>query len=142
MSEPTPTLLARLVGAAMRRLGLVLALSAVIVVAGVLAFLRLPFDAFPDLTGVRVEVITDARGYAVEEVEQLVTYPIESVLMGLEGAEQVRSTSKAGLSLVTVAFEDGVDLYFARTLVTQRLGDARGEFLDEGVVDGTLHQQA
>jgi heavy metal efflux system protein len=130
MSEPTPTLLARLVGAAMRRLGLVLALSAVIVVAGVLAFLRLPFDAFPDLTGVRVEVITDARGYAVEEVEQLVTYPIESVLMGLEGAEQVRSTSKAGLSLVTVAFEDGVDLYFARTLVTQRLGDARGELPD------------
>lgn len=127
MSDTAPSLLARLVGAAMRRLGLVLAITGVLVISGILAFLRLPFDAFPDLTGVRVEVITDARGYAVEEVEQLVTYPIESVLMGLEGAEQVRSTSKAGLSLVTVAFEDGVDLYFARTLVTQRLGDARSE---------------
>ena len=126
------SLLARLVGAAMRRLGVVLAASLLIVVAGVLAFLRLPFDAFPDLTGVRVEVITEAPGYAVEEVEQLVTYPVEAVLMGLPGAEQVRSTSKAGLSLVTVAFEDGTDLYFARTLVTQRLGDARSE-MPEGV---------
>ncbi len=127
-AKPSP--LTRLVGGAMQRIGLVLSLAAVVLVAGVLAFLRLPFDAFPDLTGVRVEVITEARGYAVEEVEQLVTYPIESVLMGLEGAEQVRSTSKAGLSLVTVAFEDGTDLYHARTIVTQRLGDATGELPD------------
>ncbi len=122
--------LARLVGTAMARPVLVLLVVAVCVVAGVLAFLRLPFDAFPDLTGVRVEVITEARGYAVEEVEQLVTYPIESVLMGVEGAEQVRSTSKAGLSLVTIAFADGTDLYHARTLVTQRLGDAKAELPD------------
>ncbi len=125
-TTPVSTL-ARLVGGAMRRTGLVLAAVAIVVVAGLIAFLRLPFDAFPDLTGVRVEVITEASGLAVEEVEQLVTYPIESVLMGLEGAEQVRSTSKAGLSLVTVAFEDGTDLYHARTLVMQRLGDAKGE---------------
>ncbi len=102
----------------------------VLVVAGLLAFLRLPFDAFPDLTGVRVEVITEARGYAVDEVEQLVTYPIESVLMGVAGAEQIRSTSKAGLSLVTVAFVDGTDLHHARTLVMQRLGDAKGDLPD------------
>ena len=126
-AAPGPSLLARLVGGAMARPAIVLATVAVVVVAGVLAFLRLPFDAFPDLTGVRVEVITEAPGFAVDEVEQLVTYPIESVLMGLEGAEQVRSTSKSGLSLVTVAFEDGTDLYHARTLVMQRLGDAKGE---------------
>ncbi len=124
------SMLARLVGASMARPVMVLLVVVVIVVAGVLAFLRLPFDAFPDLTGVRVEVITEARGYAVEEVEQLVTYPIESVLMGLEGAEEVRSTSKSGLSLVTIAFVDGTDLYHARTLVTQRLGDAKGELPD------------
>ncbi len=124
------SLLARLVGASIARPVMVLLAVAVIVVAGVLAFLRLPFDAFPDLTGVRVEVITEARGYAVEEVEQLVTYPLESVLMGLEGAEEVRSTSKSGLSLVTIAFADGTDLYHARTLVTQRLGDAKGELPD------------
>lgn len=124
------SVLERSVRGAMHRPRLVLLSVAVLVVAGVLAFLRLPFDAFPDLTGVRVEVITEANGFAVEEVEQLVTYPIESVLMGLEGAEQVRSTSKAGLSLVTVAFEDGTELYHARTLVMQRLGDAKGELPD------------
>ena len=124
------SLLARLVGGSMARPVLVLSAVAVTVVAGVLAFLRLPFDAFPDLTGVRVEVITEARGYAVDEVEQLVTYPIESVLMGVSGAEQVRSTSKAGLSLVTIAFADGTDLYHARTLVTQRIGDAKGDLPD------------
>lgn len=122
--------LARVVRVSMARPILVLIAVAVTALAGVLAFLRLPFDAFPDLTGVRVEVITEARGYAVDEVEQLVTYPIESVLMGVEGAEQVRSTSKAGLSLVTIAFADGTDLYHARTLVTQRIGDAKGDLPD------------
>ena len=125
-ADAPPSLLARLVGLSMRRLGTVLAIAGVIVVAGLLAFLRLPFDAFPDLTGVRVEVITEAPGFAVEEVEQLVTYPVESAVMGLEGAEEVRSTSKAGLSMVTIAFADGTDLYHARTIVAQRLGDAKG----------------
>jgi cobalt-zinc-cadmium resistance protein CzcA len=135
-SDPSKSLLGQLVGGAMARPGTVLFLAALAVVVGVLAFLRLPFDAFPDLTGVRVEVIAEAPGYAVDEVEQLVTYPIESVLMGLEGAEQVRSTSKAGLSLVTVAFEDGTDVYHARTLVMQRLGDAQNEL--PGGVDAML----
>ncbi len=129
-TETKTSVLARLVGTSIARPVTVLVVVALIVVTGVLAFLRLPFDAFPDLTGVRVEVITEARGYAVEEVEQLVTYPIESVLMGLEGAEEVRSTSKSGLSLVTIAFADGTDLYHARTIVTQRLGDAKGELPD------------
>jgi cobalt-zinc-cadmium resistance protein CzcA len=126
VATSAPSWLARLVGLAMRRLGLVLALAAVLVAAGLLAFLRLPFDAFPDLTGVRVEVITPAPGFAVEEVEQLVTYPVESAVMGLEGADAVRSTSKAGLSLVTITFADGTDLYHARTIVAQRLADAKG----------------
>jgi len=125
-----PPLLTRLIDGSMARPRLIVALTLVLVVAGSLAFLRLPFDAFPDLTGVRVEVITEARGYAVGEVEELVTYPIESALMGLGGAEQVRSTSKSGLSLVTVAFEDGTDLYHARTLVSQRLGDASRDLPD------------
>jgi heavy metal efflux system protein len=92
---------------------------------GLVALNRVPFDAYPDLTGTRVEVITAAPGLAAEEVERLVTYPIESALMGLPGAQTVRSVSKNGLSLVTVPFPDRMDVYFARTLVQQRLGDAK-----------------
>lgn len=98
-----------------------------IIVAGLLALARIPFDAFPDLTGTRVEVIATAPGMAPEDVERLVTYPIESSLMGLQGAEGVRSMSKFGLSLTTVSFPDDMDIYFARTLVQQRIADAQGQ---------------
>jgi cobalt-zinc-cadmium resistance protein CzcA len=97
-----------------------------LIAAGLFALMRIPFDAFPDLTGTRVEVITVAPGLAPEEVEQLVTYPLESSLMGLPGADGVRSVSKFGLSLITVPFPDKMDIYFARTLVQQRLNDAKG----------------
>jgi cobalt-zinc-cadmium resistance protein CzcA len=97
-----------------------------LVAMGLFALSRVPFDAFPDLTGTRVEVITAAPGLAPEEVERLVTYPLESALMGLPGAEDVRSVSKSGLSLITVPFPDKMDIYFARTLVQQRLNDAKG----------------
>ncbi|HEY0777269.1 MAG TPA: CusA/CzcA family heavy metal efflux RND transporter [Gemmatirosa sp.] len=96
-----------------------------IVVFGLFALLRIPFDAFPDLTGVRVDVSATAPGLAPEEVEQLVTFPLESALMGLPGVSGVRSTSKAGLSIITVPFPDGTDVYFARTLVQQRLAEAK-----------------
>lgn len=96
-----------------------------LIAAGLFALMRVPFDAFPDLTGTRVEVITTAPGLATEEVERLVTYPLESSLMGLPGASNVRSISKAGLSLITVPFPDDMDIYFARTLVQQRLADAK-----------------
>jgi cobalt-zinc-cadmium resistance protein CzcA len=101
-------------------------------VIGLLAVREVPFDAFPDLTGTRVEVITVAPGMAPEDVERLVTYPVEQSLMGLPGAEGVRSVSKYGLSLVTVPFPDGTDIYFARTIVAQRLGDAK-EYLPPGI---------
>lgn len=93
---------------------------------GLAALMRVPFDAYPDLTGTRVEVITVAPGMAPEDVERLVTYPLESSLMGLPGASEVRSVSKFGLSLITVPFPDDMDIYFARTLVQQRLNDAKG----------------
>ncbi|MCC6927874.1 MAG: efflux RND transporter permease subunit [Gemmatimonadaceae bacterium] len=97
-----------------------------IVGLGLYALMRVPFDAFPDLTGTRVEVITVAPGMAPEDVERLVTYPLESSLMGIQGADEVRSVSKFGLSLITVPFPDKMDIYFARTLVQQRLNDAKG----------------
>ncbi|MDF1503762.1 CusA/CzcA family heavy metal efflux RND transporter [Roseisolibacter sp. H3M3-2] len=116
----------RLVAFALRQRLFVAGAVLALVAAGLAAMLRLPFDAFPDLTGTRVEIITTAPGLAAEEVERLVTHPIESAVMGLPGAQGVRSTSKSGLSLVTVPFPDDVDIYFARTLVQQRLGDVAG----------------
>ena len=95
-----------------------------LVAAGLWALSDVAFDAFPDLTGTRVEVIATAPGFVPEEVEQLVTYPLEQSLMGLPGAEGVRSESKYGLALITVPFRDGTDLYLARNLVQARLNDA------------------
>lgn len=102
----------------------VLGAVAGLVAAGLWALRDVPFDAFPDLTGTRVEVIAVAPGFVPEEVEQLVTYPLEQSLMGLPGAEGVRSMSKYGIALITVPFKDGTDLYLARNLVQARLNDA------------------
>ncbi len=99
---------------------------AVLVAAGLSALYRIPIDAFPDLTNNQVTVITEAPGMAPVEVEQRVTFPIESSMMGLPDTEEVRSISKLGLSMVTIVFADGVDNYFARQLVNERLDEARG----------------
>ena len=99
---------------------------AVLIAAGLGALYRIPIDAFPDLTNNQVTVITEAPGMAPVEVEQLVTFPIESSMMGLPDTKEVRSISKLGLSMVTVVFADGVDNYFARQLVSERLNQARG----------------
>jgi cobalt-zinc-cadmium resistance protein CzcA len=92
---------------------------------GLYALSTLPIDAFPDLTNNQVNIVTEAPGMAAAEVEQLVTYPIESAMMGIRSTEQVRSISKFGLSIVTIVFDDGVDTYFARQLVNERLQEAR-----------------
>ena len=99
------------------------------------AFLVLPklnLDAFPDVTNVQVTVNTEALGLAAEELEQLVTFPIEAVMYSLPDVEEVRSISKTGLSGVTVVFKEGTDIYFARQMVFERLQTAREE-IPEGV---------
>jgi len=93
---------------------------------------RLNLDAFPDVTNVQVSVNTEAPGLAAEEVEQLITYPIEAVMYALPDVEEVRSISKTGLSGVTVVFKEGTDIYFARQLVFERLQAAK-ELIPEGV---------
>jgi cobalt-zinc-cadmium resistance protein CzcA len=100
--------------------------------AAVLIIPRLNLDAFPDVTNVQVAVNTEAPGLAAEEVEQLITYPIEAVMYALPDVEQVRSISKTGLSGVTVVFKEGVDIYFARQLVFERLQAAK-ELIPTGV---------
>ncbi|WOH38545.1 CusA/CzcA family heavy metal efflux RND transporter [Thalassotalea fonticola] len=86
---------------------------------------KLNLDAFPDVTNVQVTINTEAPGLASEEVEQLITFPIESVMYALPDVAQVRSISKTGLSGITVVFNEGVDIYFARQLVFEQLQSAK-----------------
>ncbi|GAA74842.1 protein HelA [Pseudoalteromonas sp. BSi20480] len=113
------------------RLLILIALFASIVCA-IMVIPKLNLDAFPDVTNVQVAVNTEAPGLAAEEVEQLITYPIEAVMYALPDVEQVRSISKTGLSGVTVVFKEGTDIYFARQLVFERLQAAK-ELIPEGV---------
>ena len=91
---------------------------------------KLKLDAFPDVTNIQVIINTQAPGLAAEEVEQLITFPVESVMYALPDIAEVRSVSKTGLSVVTVVFKDGTDLYFARQLVFERLQAAREQIPD------------
>ncbi len=93
---------------------------------------KLNLDAFPDVTNVQVSINTEAPGLAPEEVEQLITFPIEAVMYALPDVEEVRSISKTGLSGITVVFKEGTDIYFARQLVFERLQSAK-ELIPEGV---------
>ncbi len=90
-------------------------------IAGVYSAVHLPLDAVPDLTNVQVTVISRAGSLSPVEVEQFVTYPVERVMSGLPHTEEVRSVSKFGLSVVTIVFNERVDIYFARQLVAERL---------------------
>jgi cobalt-zinc-cadmium resistance protein CzcA len=92
---------------------------------GIRAMQKLPIDAVPDVTNVQVQVLTNAPSLGPAEVEQFITFPVETVMSGLPRLEQVRSVSRFGLSAVTVVFEEGTDIYFARQLVSERLSEAR-----------------
>ena len=107
------------------RRGVVMTLMLALVALGVYNYQRLPIDAVPDITNVQVQINTQAPGYTPLEVEQRITVPIETAITGLPGLEYRRSLSRYGLSQVTVVFEEGTDLYFARNLVNERLQQAR-----------------
>ena len=91
---------------------------------GIYNFNRLPIDAVPDITNVQVQINTEAPGMSPLEVESQVTFPIETAMGGMPAVDYVRSISRYGLSQVTVVFNDGTDIYFARQLVTERLREA------------------
>ncbi len=118
-------LVERFTAAALRHRAFVFVCIVVLTLTGLYAWRDLPVEAFPDLTNNQVVVVTQAAGLAAPEVEQRITYPIETALMGTPGAEEVRSISKFGLSMVTVVFADAVPVYLARQLVTERVNEAR-----------------
>src|SRR5215472_7719411 len=116
-------MLTAIVRASLRYRLLVLAAFLLVTVFGIDAFRAVPVDAFPDVTPVQVNVYTESPGLAAEDVETLLTVPIETAVAGLPGVEQVRSVSLFGLSYISVYFSDSTDIYFARRLVDERLAE-------------------
>ncbi|TWT60487.1 efflux RND transporter permease subunit [Rubinisphaera italica] len=104
--------------------GLVIILTMLMALGGLYSALHLPIDAVPDMTNVQVQVVTDAGSLSPVEVERYVTYPVENTMGGLPDVEELRSVSKFGISVVTIVFKEGTEIYRARQLVTERLADA------------------
>ncbi|MDQ8195263.1 CusA/CzcA family heavy metal efflux RND transporter [Coraliomargarita sp. SDUM461004] len=121
----------RLVELALHSRLLVIVLGLLMMAAGFWGYKKLPVDAFPDVSPNLVQVFTVTDGLAPEEIEKYVTFPVESSMNGLPGVENIRSVSNFGLSVVNVYFEDGMDIYFCRQLVGERLTEAR-----ESIPDG------
>lgn len=96
-----------------------------LIVGGIFALSKLPIDAVPDITSNQVQIFTAAPSLAPQEIERLISYPIEVAMQNLPDVEEVRSVSKFGLSAVTVVFDDNVDIYFARQLVSQKVQEAK-----------------
>lgn len=117
----------RIIEFSLRNRLLVILLSVGIVGVGALALARLPIDAFPDVSPVLVQVITESPGLAPEEVEKLITYPVEVAMNGLPGVDHTKSISAFGISQISVYFKDDVDIYFARQLALERLQQAKEE---------------
>ena len=122
----------KLMSAALHNRLLIMLLVLLIIGFGIFSFKTMPIDAFPDVTNVQVEIVSNAPGLSPLEIEKFVTYPIEMSMRGLPGLELMRSTTKYGISVVTLVFKDDVDIYFARQLVFERLTAAK-EKLPAGV---------
>jgi cobalt-zinc-cadmium resistance protein CzcA len=104
---------------------LILVFAGLVVGVGIYALRRLPIDAVPDVTPNQVQILTNAPGLGPVEVEQFITFPVETAMSGLPGITLIRSVSRFGLSAVTVYFDEGMDIYFCRRLVMERLPAAR-----------------
>lgn len=131
--DPSKSAVARLIGWSVANPLIVLVLSLALGVAGWMAALDTPLDAVPDLTDTQVIIRTDFPGQSPQVVEDLVTYPLSSALLGLPGTEDVRASSMFGTSFVTIVFQDDIDLYWARSRVLEALSRLGGS-LPEGAV--------
>ncbi|MFT4768385.1 MAG: cobalt-zinc-cadmium resistance protein CzcA [Glaciecola sp.] len=120
-------MLDRILHFSIHRSGVVILLVLLLACLGGWSFTKLPIDAVPDITNVQVMINTEAPGFTPLEVEQRISYPLETALAGLPGLAHTRSVSRYGLSQVVAIFSDGTDIYFARQLVNERLSAARSE---------------
>ncbi len=116
----------RLIDSSLRHRNLVVVGTLLLAAFGIWSFVRLPIDAFPDVTNIQVEVLSTAPGMSPLEVERFVTHPLEMAMRGLPRLSQLRSVSRFGLSVITAVFEDGVDIYFARQNVHERMSETLG----------------
>lgn len=107
--------------------GVVLFITGLIAALGWYSFSHLPIDAVPDITNTQVQVFAEAGGLSAEQAERSITFPIEKSMGGISGVTQVRSLSRFGLSVVTIVFQDGTDIYRARQLVSERLQSIASE---------------
>ena len=123
-------MLARLIGLVLRHRGLTLTLAFVLTGAGIHAWLNLPIDAFPEISPTQAKIILKSPGMTPEEIEQRVVKPIEQELLSIPNKRVVRSISKYGISDITVEFNEGVDLYWARQQVAERLAGVLRELPD------------
>src|SRR5215470_18766537 len=126
-------MLGRVVRSALKHRIVIVVIAAIALVFGVDATRKLSVDAFPDVTNIQVQVATEVPGRSPDEVERIVTVPVEIGMTGLPGMTEMRSQNEPGLSIVTLVFTDDTPLYFARQLVSERLGDVRSR-LPEGIV--------
>jgi cobalt-zinc-cadmium resistance protein CzcA len=114
----------KIVDISLRYRFLVLIVTIAIAVLGIYCYSELPVDAFPDISPIMVPVFVEAEGMAPEEIERLITFPIESTMNGLPGVTQIKSTSAFGMAVIYVYFKDDINIYFARQVVSERLSDA------------------
>lgn len=122
----------RIIEFSLNRRGFILFVTMGLILGGSWAALKLPIDAVPDITHIQVQLNTEVQALAPEEIEKLVTFPLEMEMSGIQGVTELRSLSKFGLSQVTLVFEEGTDIYRARQLVSERLANAAG-LLPEGI---------
>ena len=120
-------MLEKIVGFSIRQRWFVLGVVALLCALGAWSTSRLPIDAVPDITNVQVQINTEAEGFSPLESEQRITYPIETAISGIPNLSYTRSISRYGLSQVTVVFEDGTDIYFARQLVNERIQEVKSQ---------------
>ena len=117
----------RILRSSIRHRGLVVIATLALAGLGIYNYTRLPIDAVPDITNVQVQVNTEAPGYSPLEAEQRVTYLVETAMAGLPRLEETRSISRYGLSQVTIVFEDGTDIYWARQLIAERVQEVKSQ---------------
>lgn len=125
-------MLSKIIGFSIKHKLIIGAFTIALIVWGIWSASKLPIDAVPDITNNQVQIITNAPTLASQEVEQLITYPIEQSIANLPDLEEVRSISRFSLSVITVVFKDNVDIYFARQLINERLKEAE-EQIPEGL---------